>query len=86
MDRADLERLSRDTLVALLELPDHLRRTALVVIKRGRVTAEDVAKETSRARANESGNLNQLERMGYLKRHKEASSEGRSRINFEWSG
>ncbi|MCS7131736.1 MAG: helix-turn-helix domain-containing protein [Hadesarchaea archaeon] len=57
--------------MTLLSLPDHLRKTALALIKLGRGTAEDVAKETGRARAIESAYLNQLVRMGYLKRERE---------------
>ena len=52
----------------LLSLPDHLRRTAMVILRVGEVTAEMVAKETGRARAVESGYLNQLERMGFIER------------------
>ncbi len=53
-------------IMTLLSLPDHLRKTALTLIKLGRATAEDVAKETSRARAIESAYLNQLVRMKYV--------------------
>lgn len=57
--------------MALLSLPDHLRKSALTIVKLGKAMAEDVAKETSRARAIESAYLNQLVRMGYLKRVRE---------------
>lgn len=53
-------------IMTLLSLPDHLRKTALILIKLGRAMAEDVAKETSRARAIESAYLNQLVRMKYV--------------------
>ncbi len=53
-------------IMTLLSLPDHLRKTALTLIKLGRATAEDVAKETGRARAIESAYLNQLVRMKYV--------------------
>ncbi|MCD6248359.1 MAG: hypothetical protein J7J17_02800 [Hadesarchaea archaeon] len=52
--------------IALLSLPDHLRKTALAMIKFGKAMAEDVAKETGRSRAIESAYLNQLVRMDYL--------------------
>lgn len=57
--------------MALLSLPDHLRKSALIIVKLGKAMAEDVAKETGRARAIESAYLNQLVRMGYLKRVRE---------------
>lgn len=53
---------------ALLRLPDHLRKTLVAVHGLGVVTADDVAQRTGRARAVESSHLNQLVRMGYLKR------------------
>ncbi|MBM4028363.1 MAG: transcriptional regulator [Planctomycetes bacterium] len=53
-------------IMTLLSLPDHLRKTALTLIKLGRATAEDVARETGRARAIESAYLNQLARMKYV--------------------
>jgi len=53
-------------IVTLLSLPDHLRKTALTLIKLGRAMADDVAKETGRARAIESAYLNQLVRMKYI--------------------
>ena len=56
--------------MTLLSLPDHLRRTATVVSGLGRGTAEEISDRTSRARAVESGYLNQLVRMGYLKKEK----------------
>ena len=57
--------------MALLSLPDHLRKSALTIVKLGKAMAEEVAKETGRARAIESAYLNQLVRMGYLKRVRE---------------
>ncbi|KPV62531.1 MAG: hypothetical protein AOA65_1771 [Candidatus Bathyarchaeota archaeon BA1] len=57
--------------MTLLSLPDHLRITAMAINKLGRSTAEDVAKETGRARAVESGYLNQLVKLGHLKRGRE---------------
>ncbi|HUJ84240.1 MAG TPA: hypothetical protein VLV84_01390 [Candidatus Acidoferrales bacterium] len=51
----------------LLSLPDHLRKTMIVVLQKGRVTAQDVADSTKRARALESAYLNQMLNRGYLK-------------------
>jgi hypothetical protein len=55
-------------IVTLLSLPDHLRKSAMTITKLGRAMAEDVAKETGRARAIESAYLNQLVRMGHVKK------------------
>ena len=55
----------------LLSFPDHLRKSAVTVMKLGRARAEDVAKETGRARAIESAYLNQLARMGHMKKERE---------------
>ncbi len=53
--------------ITLLSLPDHLRRTAIALAKLGgEATAEEVSKETGRARAVESAYLNQLVAMGYI--------------------
>lgn len=56
--------------LTLLSMPDHLRKTAMAVCRVGRVTAEDVAEQTSRARAVESGYLNQLVIMGHLEKER----------------
>ncbi len=56
--------------MTLLSLPDHLRKTAVTICKLGHATAEDVAEQTKRARAVESGYLNQLVLMGYLKKER----------------
>lgn len=56
--------------MTLLSMPDHLRKTAMTVCRLGRATAEDVAEQTRRARAVESGYLNQLVLMGYLKKER----------------
>jgi len=42
----------------------------VAVCRLGFVTAEDVAQQTQRARAVESGHLNELVRMGYLKKER----------------
>jgi hypothetical protein len=56
--------------MTLLSMPDHLRKTAMTLCRLGRATAEDVAEQTRRARAVESGYLNQLVIMGYLKKER----------------
>jgi len=56
--------------MTLLSLPDHLRKTAVTLCKLGEATAEEVAKQTKRARAVESGYLNQLVVMGYMKKER----------------
>lgn len=56
--------------LSLLELPDHLRKTAMALAKLGEGTAEDVARLTGRERAVESSYLNQLTRMGYVKKRR----------------
>lgn len=56
--------------MTLLSMPDHLRKTAMAVCRLGRATAEDVAEQTHRARAVESGYLNQLVVMGHLKKER----------------
>lgn len=55
----------------LLRLPDHLRKTLMALAKLTKARAEDIAKITGRARAVESGYLNQLVRMGYIKKMRE---------------
>jgi hypothetical protein len=50
----------------LLSLPDNLRKTFLVVASKGECDATQVSNLTGRARALESGYLNQLARMGWL--------------------
>ncbi len=52
--------------VTLLSLPDHLRKTAMMLCKEGEATAEQIAEKTGRARAVESGYLNQLYTMRYV--------------------
>ncbi|RLF10699.1 MAG: transcriptional regulator [Thermoprotei archaeon] len=54
--------------LSLLKLPDHLRKTAMALDKLGEGTADDVARITGRERAVESGYLNQLARMGYVRK------------------
>jgi len=58
--------------MALLHLPDHLRKTAMVLIEKGSATASDISKETMRSRAVESHHLNELVRMGFLRKFKKS--------------
>jgi len=68
-------------IMTLLSFPDHLRKSAMTIMKLGKAMAEDVAKETGRARAIESAYLNQLARMGFVKK----AREGR-RVYFSVEG
>ena len=68
MKKLDLRKLGKDELIKLMELPNHLRETMLAVIALGEATSVEVSKQTGKSRATESAYLNQLERMGYLKR------------------
>jgi len=56
--------------MTLLSMPDHLRKTAMTICRCGRATAEEIAQQTTRARAVESAYLNQLVIMGYLKKER----------------
>ncbi|MFB3888740.1 MAG: transcriptional regulator [Candidatus Bathyarchaeia archaeon] len=56
--------------MTLLSMPDHLRKTAMTVCRCGRATADEIAQQTTRARAVESAYLNQLVLMGYLKKER----------------
>ncbi len=54
--------------VDLLRLPDHLRSTMITVIGLGGATADEIAAKTGRVRNLESSYLNQLVRLGHLKK------------------
>jgi len=56
--------------MTLLSLPDHLRKTAVTLCKLEEATANEVSEQTKRARAVESGYLNQLVIMGYMKKER----------------
>ena len=56
--------------MTLLSLPDHLRKTAVTLCKLDQATADEIAGQTRRARAVESGYLNQLVLMGYVKKER----------------
>jgi len=69
--RASLEEPKALDALALLKLPDHLRKTALAIDKLGEGTADEVASVTGRERAVESSYLNQLVRMGYVRKRRD---------------
>ncbi len=54
----------------LISLPDHLRRTYMVVASKGECSAIQVSNLTGRCRAIESNYLNQLSRMGWLNKRR----------------
>ena len=54
----------------LIALPDHLRRTYIVVSSKGECNAVQVSNHTGRCRAIESNYLNQLSRMGWLNKRR----------------
>ncbi len=54
----------------LISLPDHLRRTYLVVVSKGECSAITASNLTGRCRAIESNYLNQLVRMGWLNKRR----------------
>jgi len=65
-----LSKVQTETLISLLSIPDHLRKTLLVTQLLGLVSASDVANRTGRARAVESGYLNQLRTIGLVKKER----------------
>jgi len=54
----------------LITLPDHLRKTYVVVVSKGECDAVQVSNLTGRCRAIESNYLNQLSRMGWLNKRR----------------
>jgi hypothetical protein len=52
----------------LLSLPDHLRKTAIILCNLKEASANEIAARSGRARAAESDYLNQLVRMGLVKK------------------
>jgi hypothetical protein len=52
----------------LLSLPDHLRRTAIILCNLKEASANEIAARSGRVRAAESDYLNQLVRMGIIKK------------------
>lgn len=69
--REEPKELQALDVMTLLSLPDHLRKTAMVLSRLGRATASHVSTESRRARAVESGYLNQLVVMGHVKKMRE---------------
>jgi len=55
---------------SLITLPDHLRRTYVIVASKGECNAVEVSNLTGRCRAIESNYLNQLSRMGWLNKRR----------------
>jgi hypothetical protein len=51
-------------------LPDHLRKTYVIVSSKGECSAVQVSNQTGRCRAIESNYLNQLSRMGWLNKRR----------------
>lgn len=60
-----------ETLVSLLALPDHLRKSLIALELEGVASADTVAKHTCRARAVESGYLNSLVLMGLVEKQRD---------------
>ena len=58
----------------LLAMPDHLRKTFMVLSEIGEATAFEVSLRTGRARPCESSYLNQLVYMGFLEKRLESRS------------
>jgi len=58
----------------LISLPDHLRKTFLVVASKGECSATEVSNLTGRSRAIESSYLNQLARMGWLTKRRNSKT------------
>jgi len=54
----------------LISLPDHLRKTYMVVVSKGECSAIHVSNLTGRCRPIESNYLNQLVRMGWLRKRR----------------
>jgi predicted transcriptional regulator len=54
----------------LISLPDHLRRTYMIVASKGECSAIQVSNLSGRSRAIESNYLNQLTRMGWLNKRR----------------
>jgi ArsR family transcriptional regulator, lead/cadmium/zinc/bismuth-responsive transcriptional repressor len=55
---------------SIIKLPDHLRKTYIVVANKGECDAAQVSNHTGRCRAIESNYLNQLLRMGWLNKRR----------------
>jgi len=55
---------------ALMSMPDHLRKTALILCHVPEATADEIALKTGRARAVESDYLNQLVTLGHIRKRR----------------
>ncbi len=71
LEEAAFKELAPLDVMTLLSLPDHLRKTAMILCRLGMATASQVSKESGRARAVESGYLNQLVVMNYIQKKRE---------------
>ncbi len=58
----------------LFSLPDHLRKTYLIVMSKGICSATEVSNLSGRCRAMESNYLNQLARMGWLTKRRDSKT------------
>ena len=58
----------------LFLLPDHLRKTYMTVASKGESSSIGVSDLTGRCRAVESSHLNQLVRMGWLKKRRDSKT------------
>jgi hypothetical protein len=56
----------------LFSLPDHLRKTYMLVASKGECDATEVSNLTGRSRSIESSYLNQLARMGWLTKRRDS--------------
>jgi len=59
----------------LFSLPDHLRKTYLIVASKGECSATEVSNLTGRSRAMESSYLNQLTRMGWITKRRNLKTQ-----------
>jgi len=66
--------ISHTDIYALFSLPDHLRKTLFALCGKGEATAKQIAEKTGRVRAVESGYLNQLYTMRYVKKRRKGRS------------
>lgn len=64
------EKVDRILKPATIMLPEHLRSTMIAVQQLGKATTSEVAERTGRSRSAESRYLNDLVRMGRLKKRK----------------
>lgn len=60
-----------DILREIFMMPDHLRKTLMIVYEIGKVTAEDVSSKTMKKRSVESKYLNELSEGNYVKKRKD---------------